>query len=65
MSADKKIALRLDDLPSNEALVTIDGCQQAHIKSTDEVVVTKSGYVTSLIRMGRRSFYDTLIKKLS
>ncbi len=65
MSADKKITLRLDDLPSNEALVSVDGCQQAHIKSTDEVVITKSCYVTRLIRMGNISFYDTLIKKLS
>ncbi len=65
MSADKKITLKLDDLQNNEALVTIDGCQQAHIKSTDEVIVTKSCYVTKLIRMKQRSFYDTLIKKLS
>lgn len=65
LSADKKITLRLDSLPNNEALVSIDGCQQAHIKSTDEVVIAKSRYVTRLIRMGRHSFYDTLIKKLS
>lgn len=65
MSADKKITLKLDERVNNEALVTIDGCQQAYIKSTDEVVITKSKYVTKLIRMGRHSFYDTLIKKLS
>lgn len=65
MSAEKKIKLRLDDKPDNEAIVSVDGCHQAHIKPSDSVEVTKSKYVTRLIRIGKVSFYDTLIKKLS
>ena len=65
LSTDKTIILRLDDEPKNEAVVAIDGGSQAHIKHGDEVVVKKSKYVTKLIKIGQKSFYSTLIEKLS
>lgn len=65
MPADKPIALRLSANADANATVTVDGEIREHIQQGDEVLVTKSDYTLDLIKMGERSFYDTLIKKLS
>jgi NAD+ kinase len=65
MSADKTITLKLDEGCEYEAVVSVDGAIQEHIKYGDEVRITQSDYVTKLIKIKDQSFYDTLIKKLS
>lgn len=66
LSSDKEIKIRLDsEAGGTEAVVTADGDVQAYIKDTDEVIITESEYDFELIRIGKQSFYDTLIRKLS
>ncbi|MDO5396377.1 MAG: NAD(+)/NADH kinase [bacterium] len=66
LSADRPITIRMDDgYRGNEAVVTADGDVQGYINGGDEVVVLKSKYRFKLIKIGNKSFYDTLISKLS
>ena len=64
VSADKTVTLQLDKNYRYEASVSIDGGVKAHIQYGDKVVITKSGYITKLIKISNQSFYDTLIMKL-
>lgn len=66
LSADRPITIRMDaEYRDNEAVVTADGDIQGYINGADEVVVLKSKYRFKLIKIGNKSFYDTLINKLS
>ena len=65
LPAEDPITIRLSStFAVNEAVVTVDGDVCGYIKSGDEISVTKSEYETSLIKMGKQSFYDVLIHKL-
>ncbi|MGN1116464.1 MAG: NAD(+)/NADH kinase [Candidatus Ornithomonoglobus sp.] len=65
-SAEKEITLRLgSDYVDNSAIITTDGERQRFISADDEVRITKSDYQFELIRIGKSSFYNTLISKLS
>lgn len=66
LASDKEIKIKLEgEYGGMEAVVTADGDVQSYIKDTDEVVITESEYNFELIRIGKQSFYDTLIRKLS
>lgn len=66
LSANRPITIRMDDeYRDNEAVVTTDGDVLCYINGADEVVVLKSKYRFKLIKIGDKSFYDTLISKLS
>ena len=66
LSANRPITIRMDDeYRDNEAVVTTDGDVLCYINGADEVVVLKSKYRFKLIKTGDKSFYDTLISKLS
>lgn len=66
LSCEEPLKIKLNCLLGDcEAVVTADGDVQGHIKESDEVIINKSEYDFRLIRLGDRSFYDTLIKKLS
>ncbi|MGN0164491.1 MAG: NAD(+)/NADH kinase [Candidatus Ornithomonoglobus sp.] len=66
LSAEKEITLRLgSDYVDNSAIITTDGERQRFISADDEVRITKSDYQFELIRIGKSSFYNTLISKLS
>lgn len=65
MPAEKTLLIKTDSTLSNCAEVVVDGNVVAEINNGDEVVVTKSEYITKLIKTEKRSFYDTLIDKLS
>ncbi len=63
---DREIVIRLDkDYPCREAVITADGDAEGTINGADEVVITRSQYDFELIKIGSRSFYDTVLKKLS
>lgn len=63
---DRKIVIRLDkDYPCREAIITADGDVAGTVNAADEIVITRSQYEFELIKIGRRSFYDTVLKKLS
>lgn len=63
---EKKIVIKLDkDYLNNNALVTADGDVLGDITYEDEVHITESRYLFSIIKIGKYSFYDTVLKKLS
>lgn len=62
--ADKTVVLRLNE-SAYEASVYVDGGMLSRIKYGDRVEITKSKYVTKLVKISSQSFYDTLIMKLS
>ena len=62
---DKPIKISLDrDYGERNAVVSVDGEIREHLKNGEEILITKSCYETSLIKMGDKSFYDTLVSKL-
>ena len=66
LSAEKEITLRLgSDYANTSAIITTDGERQRFISADDEITITKSDYKFELIRIGKSSFYNTLISKLS
>ena len=65
LSSDKQIKIRLlKDYNSGRAIVSADGEVQSEIRDNDEVIITRSQYQLELIKIGDKSFYDTLMKKL-
>lgn len=66
LPAEKEIVIKLDKTyPDCDAIVTADGDVQGYIKDADEIVITRSEYEFELIKIGSKSFYDTVLKKLS
>jgi NAD+ kinase len=66
LPSEKTIVIKLDNTyPECDAIVSADGDVQGYIKDCDEVVITKSEYEFELIKIGKQSFYDTVLKKLS
>lgn len=65
LSSDRQIKIRLSrDYNSGRAIVSADGEVQSEIRDNDEVIITRSQYQLELIKIGDKSFYDTLMKKL-
>ncbi|MDY3030720.1 MAG: NAD(+)/NADH kinase [Clostridia bacterium] len=63
---DSEIVMRLDEnYLNNGAVVSADGDVLGSIAPGDEVRITRSDYRLSIIKIGCRSFYDTVLKKLS
>lgn len=66
LSADKELVLRLrGGSGDKEAVVSTDGERQRTVSGQDEVRISKSNYEFELIKIGKTSFYNTLIEKLS
>jgi NAD+ kinase len=66
LSSEKELVIKLGrDYVDNSAIITTDGERQRFISADDEIKITKSGYEFELIRIGKSSFYYTLISKLS
>lgn len=65
MSAQKIITLTFDPGYESYMNVAVDGDIQADIDTSARIVIRKSELVTRLIKIQPRSFYDTLITKLS
>lgn len=66
LSADKELVLRLrGGSGEKEAVVSTDGERQRTVSGQDEVRISKSNYEFELIKIGKTSFYNTLIEKLS
>lgn len=50
---------------NREITATLDGQVALELRHTDEVRVKKSGTITRLVSLGKRSFYDIVREKLS
>lgn len=64
LSAKKDILLRLTDGGCDSAVVTIDGEDKCTIGIADTVIVRKSEHYMNIIKLGKQSFYYTMMAKL-
>ncbi len=65
MSADKVITLSFDPGYASSMSVSVDGAVRDDIDISAKVIIKKSELTTRLIKIQPRSFYNTLITKLS
>lgn len=65
LSADKELLLKLDNPLNKNIIVSIDGKSKAKLNYGDKIAIKKSEYITEIIKIGKQSFYDTLVQKLS
>lgn len=64
MAEHKCIALRLTESGAAAAVVTVDGINKCTIKKGDTVLVKRSPYTLKTIKLGKQSFYYTMMAKL-
>ena len=62
LPADKELVVKVSD---KDAMISADGQMQRIVTSDDEIRISKSDYEFELIKIGKSSFYNTLINKLS
>lgn len=49
---------------SQDAILMIDGQQSHNLLADDKVIIRSSGYSTKLVKLGERSYYETIRQKL-
>ena len=64
LTQQKKITLRIIENGSQTAVVTVDGENKCVMGSCDTVTVTRSEYRLKIIKLGKQSFYHTMMAKL-
>ena len=64
LSAEKVINIELFEGGDDSATVTVDGEDKCVIKKGDKVTVKRSDCVFKIIKLGRQSFYYTMMAKL-
>lgn len=64
LSDKKEIEIELTDGGCDSATVTVDGQDKCKIGIGDRVVIEKSEYVLKIIKLGKQSFYYTMMAKL-
>ncbi len=64
LSDKKRINLRLSDGGDSFATVTVDGEDKYTIGKEDVVSITRSEYRLKIIKLGKQSFYNTMMMKL-
>lgn len=61
---DSKIELELADDSGQEIILTVDGQVSVYLRQSDRIMLKKASATFKLVRMGKRSFYETLREKL-
>lgn len=64
LSPAKDIELKLNKKGKNEATLTVDGVDKCTITENDIIRIQKSKYSLKLIKLGKQSFYYTMMAKL-
>ncbi len=64
VSENKTIELKLTETGGETAYVTVDGEEKYTIGREDTVFIRKSPYCMKIIKLGRQSFYYTMMAKL-
>ncbi len=64
MSCQKEITLKIIENGSPTAVVTVDGENKCVMGKTDIVTVRKSAFRLKIIKLGKQSFYHTMMAKL-
>jgi NAD+ kinase len=65
LAADHTIRVEAADANRKFVYLSVDGGRAFSLKNGDQVRVSKSNYVTKLVRLSKRSFCETLDKKLN
>lgn len=66
LSDTHRIRVRLGGaLSPGKGIITADGDIKGFMNSGGEIVITKSEYELELIKIGKQSFFETVLKKLS
>jgi len=61
---DSTIELQLADGSGQEIILTVDGQVSMYLHQSDRITLKKSEATFKLVRLGKRSFYETLREKL-
>ena len=61
---DSTIELQLADGSGQEIILTVDGQVSMYLRQSDRITLRKSSATFRLVRLGKRSFYETLREKL-
>ena len=64
LPSDSVIELELADASGQEIILTVDGQVSMYLRQSDRVILKKSNATFRLVRLGKRSFYETLREKL-
>ena len=64
LPSNSVVELELADGSGQEIILTVDGQVSMYLRQSDRVIFQKSNTTFRLVRLGRRSFYETLREKL-
>lgn len=64
LAPQKDIVLRLNSKGNKSASLTVDGIEKCTVTENDTVSIKKSEYSFKLIKLGKQSFYHTMMAKL-
>ena len=64
LSGERELFLKLDKELGHNAVVSVDGEEREKIALGDKVIIKKSEFYMSIIKIGKQSFYDVLCEKL-
>ena len=65
LPSDRDVLIKSNKTPNCSGEIVVDGVTLCKIDDRSEIKITQSKYTTKLIKIVKRSFYDTLIQKLS
>ena len=63
-SAERKITVEIGRIGRKNAFLSVDGGRAIRLNTGDTVTITRSRYVTKLVRLNSRSFFDIVKNKL-
>ena len=63
-SAQRRITVDIGRIGRKNAFLSVDGGRAVRLNTGDTVTITKSRYVTKLVRLSNRSFFDIVKNKL-
>ena len=64
LSAEKNINVSLSSGGAESATVTVDGEDKCTIKAGDRITIKRADCTLKIIKLGRQSFYHTMMEKL-
>lgn len=63
-SAERKITVEIGRIGRKNAFLSVDGGRAVRLNTGDTITITRSRYVTKLVRLNNRSFFDIVKNKL-
>ncbi len=63
-SAERRITVEIGRIGRKNAFLSVDGGRAVRLNTGDTITITRSRYVTKLVRLNNRSFFDIVKNKL-